>query len=141
MSRRPASQTTQREDVPRASVGTAVASNDGGNLSDSVIQASERCGCTSTNTSAIAALQNSVSARRTDLMAPCTELPTLSTNYTAARALSLLTQKQMILDGHRAHIRPGYYHQDCEALLLPWDEYLIKRMQDVMRGFTPRFAM
>ena len=28
-------------------------------------------------------------------------------------ALSLLTQKQMLLDGHRAHIRPSYYHRDC----------------------------
>jgi len=56
-------------------------------------------------------------------------------------ALSLLTQKQMLLDGHRAHIRPGYYHQDCEALLLPWEDYLAKRTQDVLQGFTPRFAM
>jgi len=56
-------------------------------------------------------------------------------------ALSLLTQKQMILDGHRAHIRPSYYHQDCEALLLPWDDYLTKRTQDLLHGFTPRFAM
>ncbi len=56
-------------------------------------------------------------------------------------ALSLLTQKQMILDGHPAHIRPGYYHQDCEALLLPWSEYLAKRTQDLTHGFTARFKM
>lgn len=56
-------------------------------------------------------------------------------------ALSLLTQKQMILDGHRAHIRPGYYHQDCEALLLPWNEYLAKRMEDILHGFKPGFPM
>jgi len=56
-------------------------------------------------------------------------------------ALSLLTQKQMILDGHRAHIRPGYYHQDCEALLLPWGDYLAKRTKDMLRGFAGRFVM
>jgi len=56
-------------------------------------------------------------------------------------ALSLLTQKQMILDGHRVHIRPGYYHQDCEALLLSWDEYRAKRVQDVLKGFKGRFTM
>jgi hypothetical protein len=56
-------------------------------------------------------------------------------------ALSLLTQKQMILDGHQAHIRPGYYHQDCEALLLPWEEYLAKRMKDVLQGFVAKFEM
>lgn len=56
-------------------------------------------------------------------------------------ALSLLSQKQMALDGHRVHIRPGYYHQDCEAYLLPWEEYLAKRANDLLHGFQPRFAM
>ncbi|HEY1172828.1 MAG TPA: hypothetical protein VGH19_15780 [Verrucomicrobiae bacterium] len=56
-------------------------------------------------------------------------------------ALSLLTQKQMILDGHRAHIRKGYYHQDCEALLLPWEDYLSKRVNDLLKGFRPHFLM
>jgi hypothetical protein len=56
-------------------------------------------------------------------------------------ALSLITQKQMVGDGLAVHIRPGYYHQDCEALLLCWEEYLVKRATDLLHGFTPRFRM
>ncbi len=56
-------------------------------------------------------------------------------------ALSLITQKQMALDGLAVHIRPGYYHQDCEAFLLAWDDYLDKRMRDLTEGFVPRFRM
>jgi hypothetical protein len=47
----------------------------------------------------------------------------------------------MALDGHHVHIRPGYYHQDCEAYLLPWEEYLAKRTNDLLKGFTQRFCM
>lgn len=58
-----------------------------------------------------------------------------------ADALSLITQKQMHLDGEPVHIRPGYYHQDCEAFLMPWEEYLDKRTGDLMNGFVARYAM
>ncbi len=56
-------------------------------------------------------------------------------------ALSLITQKQMVLDGLAVHIRPGYYHQDCEAFLMPWEDYLAKRTNDLLHGFVARFQM
>lgn len=56
-------------------------------------------------------------------------------------AMSLLAQKQMMLDGLPAHIRPGYYHQDCEAFLLTEDTYVAKRVRDLLGGFSPMFDM
>ncbi len=51
-------------------------------------------------------------------------------------ALSLVMQKHMGVK-HRSF----YYHQDCEAMLLPFDEYVEKRTRDMVEGFTPRFEM
>ncbi len=51
-------------------------------------------------------------------------------------ALSLVMQKHMGVK-HRNF----YYHQDCEAMLLPFDEYVEKRTRDMVEGFTPRFEM
>jgi hypothetical protein len=56
-------------------------------------------------------------------------------------ALSLLAQKTMVLEGLNTHIRPDYYHQDCEAFILPWNRYLDKRTKDLAQGFTPSFSM
>lgn len=54
-------------------------------------------------------------------------------------ALSLIAQKQMVLDGHSVGIRPGYYHQDCEAFLLSAEAYQLKRLRDMTSGFSPCF--
>ncbi len=51
-------------------------------------------------------------------------------------ALSLVMQKRI-----GAHIRPGFYHQDCEALLLPFNGYVTKRTDDMMNGFVQKFPM
>lgn len=51
-------------------------------------------------------------------------------------ALSLLVQKKL-----QVSIRPGFYHQDCEALLMNLDDYVAKRANDMLNGFVPKFAM
>lgn len=51
-------------------------------------------------------------------------------------ALSLVMQKHI-----GAKMRTSFYHQDCEALLLPFDEYVTKRINDMTNGFIPRFSM
>jgi hypothetical protein len=56
-------------------------------------------------------------------------------------SLSLLTQKQMVEDGESLYIRPGYYHQDCEAFLMGFEAYTEKRSRDMTQGFVPRFSM
>lgn len=50
--------------------------------------------------------------------------------------LSLLMQVSM-----GVKIRNNFYHQDCEALLLPYEEYVAKRVNDMLHGFKPRFDM
>ncbi len=56
-------------------------------------------------------------------------------------SLSLLAQKQMVIDGFPVHLRPGYYHQDCEAFLLGFEAYVGKRARDLLHGFVPEFPM
>jgi len=56
-------------------------------------------------------------------------------------ALSLLAQKTMVQEGQPLRIRSGFYHQDCEALILPFQEYVEKRSRDMTNGFTPSFPM
>jgi len=56
-------------------------------------------------------------------------------------ALSLIVQKHMSLSGMNVHIRNKFYHQDCEALLLPHDVYVGKRIADLSLGFVEKFPM
>ena len=51
-------------------------------------------------------------------------------------ALSLVMQKRI-----GAKTRDFFYHQDCEALLLPFDFYVVKRIEDMTEGFLPWFDM
>lgn len=51
-------------------------------------------------------------------------------------ALSLIMQKHI-----GCQTRNFFYHQDCEALLLPFDEYVKKRVNDMLHGFVPTFSM
>ena len=51
-------------------------------------------------------------------------------------ALSLVMQKHI-----RAHSRTNFYHQDCEALLMTFDDYVEKRTNDMKLGFVEKFAM
>jgi hypothetical protein len=51
-------------------------------------------------------------------------------------ALSLVMQKQL-----RCQIRTSFYHQDVEALLLPFNVYVEKRIKDMQSGFIPLFRM
>jgi hypothetical protein len=51
-------------------------------------------------------------------------------------ALSLVMQKRV-----GAKIRPSFYHQDCEALLMTFDDYVDKRFLDMTAGFQPKFPM
>jgi hypothetical protein len=51
-------------------------------------------------------------------------------------ALSLIMSKHI-----GAKTRTSFYHQDAEALLLPFDEYVTKRIKDMSTGFVPRFDM
>jgi hypothetical protein len=51
-------------------------------------------------------------------------------------ALSLVMQKRI-----GAKSREFFYHQDCEALLLPFDAYVVKRITDMTDGFVGYFDM
>lgn len=51
-------------------------------------------------------------------------------------ALSLVVQKKL-----GVHIRPIFYHQDCEALLMPHHDYVNKRLNDMLTGFEAKFSM
>jgi hypothetical protein len=51
-------------------------------------------------------------------------------------ALSLIIQKL-----HGFKMRSEFYHQDQEALLLSFEEYVQKRKIDMTEGFTPKFKM
>lgn len=53
-----------------------------------------------------------------------------------ADAMSLLVQKA---NGWK--MRETFYHQDQEALLLPFEDYCRKRAVDLTRGFVPLFTM
>ena len=62
--------------------------------------------------------------------------PFMRSGALTSDALSLVMQKHI-----GAKTRTGFYHQDCEALLLPFDEYVTKRINDMTNGFVPRFSM
>ena len=51
-------------------------------------------------------------------------------------ALSLVMQKHI-----GAKTRDTFYHQDCEALLMPFDAYVEKRINDMTHGFVYQFPM
>jgi len=51
-------------------------------------------------------------------------------------ALSLVMQKKI-----GVKIRSGFYHQDCEALLMPFNDYVEKRFADMTFGFKEKFPM
>lgn len=51
-------------------------------------------------------------------------------------ALSLIMQKHI-----GAKTRDTFYHQDCEALLMPFDAYVEKRINDMTHGFDYQFPM
>lgn len=62
--------------------------------------------------------------------------PFMRSGALTSDALSLVMQKHI-----GAKTRNSFYHQDCEALLLPFDEYVEKRINDMTNGFVPRFDM
>lgn len=62
--------------------------------------------------------------------------PFMRSGALTSDALSLVMQKHI-----GAKMRTSFYHQDCEALLLPFDEYVTKRINDMTNGFIPRFSM
>jgi len=62
--------------------------------------------------------------------------PFMRSGALTSDALSLVMQKHI-----GAKTRNFFYHQDCEALLLPFDEYVTKRINDMTNGFVPRFDM
>lgn len=62
--------------------------------------------------------------------------PFMRSGALTSDALSLVMQKHI-----GAKTRESFYHQDCEALLLPFDEYVTKRVNDMTHGFVPRFDM
>jgi hypothetical protein len=53
-----------------------------------------------------------------------------------ADALSLVMQKHI-----GAVSREKFYHQDCEALLMTFDDYVNKRYNDMVNGFVYKFPM
>ncbi len=53
-----------------------------------------------------------------------------------ADAMSLAVQRF-----HQWNIRPEFYHQDQEAFLMPFSNYVAKRVNDLVNGFQPRFSM
>jgi hypothetical protein len=53
-----------------------------------------------------------------------------------ADAMSLVVQR---MNGWK--MRDAFYHQDQEALLMPFDAYCAKRQADLINGFAPMFSM
>ena len=62
--------------------------------------------------------------------------PFMRSGALTSDALSLVMQKHI-----GAKSRTFFYHQDCEALLMPFDFYVEKRINDMSNGFTPKFDM
>lgn len=62
--------------------------------------------------------------------------PFMRSGALTSDALSLVMQKHI-----GAKTRTSFYHQDCEALLMPFDAYVEKRINDMTNGFVPRFDM
>jgi hypothetical protein len=62
--------------------------------------------------------------------------PFMRSGALTSDALSLVMQKHI-----GAKTRQSFYHQDCEALLLSFDDYVNKRIADMTDGFVPRFKM
>lgn len=51
-------------------------------------------------------------------------------------AMSLIVQKEI-----GAKMRTRFYHQDCEALLMGFNDYVAKRVNDMTNGFVEKFPM
>jgi len=62
--------------------------------------------------------------------------PFMRSGALTSDALSLVMQKRI-----GAKSRTFFYHQDCEALLLPFDQYVTKRVNDMTNGFVEHFPM
>ena len=62
--------------------------------------------------------------------------PFMRSGALTSDALSLVMQKHI-----GAKTRDHFYHQDCEALLLTFDEYVTKRINDMTNGYVYRFDM
>jgi hypothetical protein len=62
--------------------------------------------------------------------------PFMRSGALTSDALSLVMQKHI-----GAKTRTRFYHQDCEALLMPFDKYVEKRINDMTNGFVEQFDM
>lgn len=62
--------------------------------------------------------------------------PFMRSGALTSDALSHVMQKHI-----GAKSRTFFYHQDCEALLTPFNVYVEKRIRDMSNGFEPRFDM
>lgn len=62
--------------------------------------------------------------------------PFMRSGAMTADALSLVMQKHI-----GAISRQSFYHQDCEALLMKFDDYVSKRYNDMTNGFVYLFPM
>ena len=62
--------------------------------------------------------------------------PFMRSGALTSDALSLVMQKHM-----GVKMRTQFYHQDCEALLLTFDDYVEKRIKDMIYMWAPRFDM
>jgi hypothetical protein len=62
--------------------------------------------------------------------------PFMRSGAMTADALSLVMQKHI-----GAVSRQSFYHQDCEALLMTFDDYVAKRHNDMVNGFVYKFPM
>lgn len=62
--------------------------------------------------------------------------PFMRSGALTADALSLVMQRHV-----GAVIREKFYHQDCEALLMGFNEYVAKRYNDMTNGFVYKFPM
>lgn len=62
--------------------------------------------------------------------------PFMRSGALTSDALSLVMQKHI-----GAKTRTKFYHQDCEALLMSFDHYVEKRINDMTNGFVETFPM
>jgi hypothetical protein len=65
--------------------------------------------------------------------------PFMRAGATTGDVLSFLVQKEMRDQGMNVHIRQYFYAQDCEALILPYEEYVAKRVEDLSNGHKKMF--
>ena len=65
--------------------------------------------------------------------------PFMRAGATTGDCLSFLVQKEMVKQGMRVFICQYFYAQDCEALILPFDKYVAKRVNDLRFGYVMTF--